>query len=274
VAPFTLGLSVTSPGLHLAGGGTVAVDTAITGFDLDGDGVANPVFTADHQRDIQAHYRSPLSVGLGAGYRVGGTELHASAEWFDRVARYRVLDITPFTSQSSGVRTDSPIVDEAKSVLDLGVGLAQRFGEHLSGFGGFSLDRTPRVPGTALSVGAWDIYHVSSGAEFRLGRTDLILGMVYSFGQEDVRELAEPGAGSGAGLGQGPACAWSSASTTAPRAKGGILGRVARPGPDVGNGRRPRVRGSVSAGRSRDCEPQPVQSAERTDARPGPTHRG
>jgi len=204
LASLTLGLNLTSPGLHLQGGGTVAVDTAITGFDLDGDGVANPVFIADQQRDVKAHYRSPLSVGLGAGCRAGSTGLHASAEWFDRLARYRVLDTAPFTSQSSRVRTESPIVDEAKSVLDLGVGLTQRFGEHLSGFGGFSLDRTPRVPGTALSVGAWDIYHVSSGAEFRLGRTDLILGVVYSFGREDVGQLADPGAGSGRGLGPGP----------------------------------------------------------------------
>ena len=189
--PLTLGLNVTLPGLHLFGSGTVAVDTVITGFDLNGDGSVDPIFTADQQRDISAQYRSPLSVGVGAGYRMGATDLHVSAEWFDRVPRYHVLDTDPFIAQSSGALIESPIVDEAKDVLDFGLGLTHRFQEHFSGFAGFSADRSPRVAGTSLSVGAWDIYHFSTGAELRLARTDLILGLTYSSGNKPVQQLAD-----------------------------------------------------------------------------------
>jgi len=204
MASFSLGLSVTAPGLHLRGSGTVAADTAITGFDLNGDGNADPVLSANQQRDVNMRYRSPLSVGLGAGFAAGSTELHASAEWFDRVDRYQVLDTKPYVSQSSGALVESPIVDEAKSVLDFGVGVTQDFREHLSGFAGFSVDRTPRAPRTQLSVGAWNSYHVSSGAEFRVGRTDLLLGLVYSFGVAKGRQLEDLWPANGGSIGPGP----------------------------------------------------------------------
>ena len=203
LASFSLGLSATLPGLHLRGSGTVAVDTAITGFDLNGDGIADPVLSANQQRDVDVRYRSPLSVGLGAGFSAGNTDLHASAEWFDRVDRYPVLDSRPYVSQSTGALVEGPIVDEAKRVLDFGVGVTQNFREHLSGFAGFSVDRTPRATGTQLSVGAWDNYHVSSGAEFRVGRTDLLLGLVYSFGVAKGRQIADLGPTTGGSIGPG-----------------------------------------------------------------------
>jgi hypothetical protein len=194
----TFGLNATTPGLHLLGQGTAAIDTAVTGFDLDGDGIADELLTVNQQREIKARYHSPLSVGAGLGYVMGGTTLHLSAEWFDGVDRYQVLDTKPFVSQSSGVLTPLLISDEAKSVLDFGAGVAQKFRENFSGYAGFSVDRSPRVPETSLSIGAWDINNISMGTEFRLGKTDLLLGVVYSFGRESVRQVADLEEASGA----------------------------------------------------------------------------
>jgi hypothetical protein len=200
----TLGLSITTPGLHLLGSGTVIADTAVTGFDLDGDGIADPVFSANAQRKVDANYRSPLSVGFGAGLITGKTILHASAEWFDGIPRYRVIDTVPYVSQSSGAVVESPIVDETKSVIDFGFGMTQQFSEHFSGFAGFSVDRSPRAPRTQLSLGAWDNFHISTGAEFQVAKTNLLLGLTYTSGSANVRQLADLRGANGLGAGPAP----------------------------------------------------------------------
>jgi hypothetical protein len=196
--PVTLGVSVTTPALGLFGGGNVGVDTVITGYDLNGDGVNDPVFTSNRQRDVNARYHSPWSVGAGAGYKFTNTQFSASAEWFQAVDIYQVLDTTPFTAQSSGIQVSSPITDGAKSVLDYGVGISQQFRPKLVGFVGFCSDRSPHIPGTSLTIGAWDLYHFSAGAQFSVRSSQLIFGVTYSYGSKNLlqvegKDAAPPG---------------------------------------------------------------------------------
>jgi hypothetical protein len=187
--PLTLGVSVTTPALGLLGSGNVGVDTVITGYDLNGDGINDPIFTSNRQNDVKARYHSPWSVGAGAGYKFTNTQVSASAEWFQAVDPYQVLDTTPFTAQSSGIVVSSPIMDAAKSVIDYGVGISQQFRPKLVGFVGFCSDRSPRVPGTSLTIGAWDLYHISAGAQFSVKSSQLIFGVTYSYGSKNLLQL-------------------------------------------------------------------------------------
>ena len=191
--PLTLGLTVTTPGVHLYGSGAALSNTAMVGIDQTGDQVPDPLMAAYHEEDLAADYRSPWSVGLGGSYRFGGTILHASAEWFDGVGAYEVLETSSFQAQTSGEVQRFRAVQELESVLDYGFGVEHEFGSGVSGYASYVMDRSAREPGsnTNVSVSSWDLNLVSFGTSFGVGRIDLVLGGAFSFGSEDARRVTD-----------------------------------------------------------------------------------
>ena len=189
--PFTCGITATTPGVHLYGSGSAFTNTSMTGIDQDGDQVPDPLLAAQHEEDLAAEYRSPWSVGLGGAYRHGSTILHASAEWFEAIDAYEVLETSAFQMQTSGESRRFRVVQELESVFDYGVGIEQKFGGRVSGYASFVTDASARRPGSTanVSVASWDLRHISAGASFGVGRIDLVLGGTYSFGSENIRQV-------------------------------------------------------------------------------------
>jgi hypothetical protein len=183
--PLTLGLSITTPDLSISGSGSSLVNLVNTGEGSNEE----TVLIANYQQDVTAHHHMPLSLGIGAGYRLGKHRLHFSAEWYNKVDKYQVLDTKDFTGQSNGETFPNRVDSESNSVLNYGFGLEFYMSEKLNLYFSYITDFSSVVPNTStnLTVSTWDIYHISGGASFSIGRSEFTLGLNYAFGSDKVK---------------------------------------------------------------------------------------
>jgi hypothetical protein len=193
--PLTIGITVTTPSVKLAGSGSALLDAVASDVDLDGDGIEDQLFAANYQQDVSSAFHSPWSIGGGLSYRWGKTRLHASAEWYDAVQKFKILETTDFEAQSSGENVQNRVDHELKSIVNYGLGIEIYFKKKLNGYASFVTDYSAAVPGTEtnLSISFWDIYHLATGLAFTLGRSEFTVGVNYAFGKDNLkRSLSFP----------------------------------------------------------------------------------
>ncbi len=196
--PLTLGVTVTTPSLNIDGSGSVGTHFFLNGFDTDGDGTNDNEFDSNFQDEVASEYKSSWAVGFGGGYRVGKFKFHASAEWYNAIAKFFVLDTKPFVSQESGQTLTNDLTHELKSVTNYGFGVDFFSSESLILSVSFVTDFSARMPETEtnLTVSTWNIYHISGGTTFKVGNSDLTLGLEYAFGSEEIDQqinITDPG---------------------------------------------------------------------------------
>lgn len=179
----SVGMTVTTPGLGLFGDGRVLFNATESG--------AEPVFVADFQEGLDPDYKSPLSVAVGGAWRRRATTLHLTAEWFDGVNEYSVLDPDDFVGQTSGDTISLLLTQALDPVLNFGAGLQHDFQDTFTGYLSFRTDYSARKPeqSTDISAAAWDIYYMTVGGAFRIGTVDLTLGLTFGWGNDSVRGL-------------------------------------------------------------------------------------
>ncbi len=196
--PLTFGATVTTPSLNIGGSGSVGTHFFLNGIDKDGDGNNDNEFDSNFQDEVTSEYKSSWAVGIGGGYKFGKFKFHASAEWYDAVSKFFVLDTKSFVSQGSGETLTNDLTHELKSVTNYGFGVDFFSSESLIISGSFVTDFSARIPGTEtnLSVSTWDIYHISGGTTFKVGNSDLTLGLEYAFGSNEINQgidITDPG---------------------------------------------------------------------------------
>ncbi|MBT8392312.1 MAG: hypothetical protein HKP17_09690 [Ignavibacteriaceae bacterium] len=190
--PLTLGLTLTSPSLSITGSGSVGTHTFLSGVD-------STIFQSNYQDDVKAEYKNPLSVGVGGAYQFGKFNLHLSAEWFDKIDSYIVLDSEPYVSQGSGEQLINDLTHEAKSIINYGLGLDYIINKEFFISAGFTTDFSAKIRNTNTNLSSaanWDVYHISAGATFPIGGSSTTLGISYSLGndkfQNDVDLTPDP----------------------------------------------------------------------------------
>jgi hypothetical protein len=181
LSPLTLGLTVTTPSVDLAGSGQITFNDAVllsTGSTL----------AADYQEGVRAHERSPLSIGIGGSYPIGRGAIHASAEWFDQVPDFRVLDTAPWTDQTTGATHEHQVRNRLQEVFNVGLGLEYSVRDDTKLYAGFITDKSggEEKKRDDVTVSTWDLYHVSGGAEIALSFVNVTFGAAYAFGSSDV----------------------------------------------------------------------------------------
>ena len=117
-----------------------------------------------------------------------------SAEWFDAIDRYDVLETEPFVSQTEGDTLLNEVTHAAEAVFNAGIGVEQILNPKVRFYGAFRSDASSFVPydGRQVSFSTWDIYHLSAGSGFTIGRFALTLGFSYSFGDNSVNQPFDP----------------------------------------------------------------------------------
>jgi hypothetical protein len=198
--PLTLGLTVTTPSINIAGTGSVGTHYFLNGVDADGDGKNDNEFDSNFQDEVPSELKSSWAIGVGGGYRIGKFKVHLSAEWYDAIELFSVLDTEPFISQGSGDTLTNDLTHELKSVTNYGFGLDFFSSEDLIISGSFVTDFSARISDTEteLAISSWNFYHISGGATFKVGKSDLTLGLEYAFGTNNITQpinLTDPGAG-------------------------------------------------------------------------------
>jgi hypothetical protein len=181
--PWRFGLTITTPSLNVWGSGSAARDSTVIsqgGAGGIGGGLAE---------DVPADYRSPFSVGAGVGYTWHETTtLHVAAEYFAKVSRGEVLDLS---AQLAGETVPAGMTQHLDDVLNLAVGLQHVFSERIEAYGGFSTDFSAKIDEepAVFPISSWDIYHVSGGANFSLGRSEFTLGSVVAWGSGPAKTV-------------------------------------------------------------------------------------
>jgi opacity protein-like surface antigen len=178
--PLTIGLTVTSPSLNIFGSGSVGTHLFISGIDSNR-------FDSNYQEDIESKFNSSWAAGLGLAYNFGKVKLHLSAEWYDAIGKYDVLDTEPYVSQSSGGLLTNDLTHEAKSVINFGLGLDYFASDSLIFSLSVTSDFSAYVENTTTNLAAysaWDLIHIAGGSTFHIWKSEVTVGAVYSFGSQ------------------------------------------------------------------------------------------
>lgn len=181
---WSFGATFTTPGLHVLGSGDAYVSNHLIGFSVL-DSTIKDVSMVTDQRDIAARHNSPMSVGVGAAYLFGNRmRLHCSAEWFDGVRSYNVVDTHPDTTLVSGTPVVPVVREQLRSVLNAGIGLEYMPTDLRTYFFSIVSDMSAVDPGAeaSLAISTWNIIHLTGGAVFAFGPFTVTAGLGYAFG--------------------------------------------------------------------------------------------
>jgi len=182
--PLTMGISFTTPSLNLFGSGSVGTHLFISGLDTNR-------FSSNYQDDVGSEYKTSWAVGFGAAYRLEKFKFHFSAEWFDGVDEYYVLDTQPFESQSSGEVLTNDLTNQTNSIINYGLGIDYFAADSLIFSAGFISDYSAKADEESLiqpKTLVMDLFHISAGSTFRIWKSMLTLGLVYTYGSENIGE--------------------------------------------------------------------------------------
>jgi len=184
--PFTGGVTLTTPSLNISGSGELGLNTAAFG---DTTALASNI-----QVDLPVEYKSPLSVGFGGAVRLGGTRLHASAEWYDAIAPYFVMQGEDFVTQEPEETMSVDAVQALDEVFNWGVGLEHDFTPGLSAYVSYYTDNsglTDEVERAGLSAIPIDIATVTVGTAFAVSSARFTLGFGYGWGSKVDQRLTD-----------------------------------------------------------------------------------
>jgi len=145
ISPVNIGVTITTPRANIYGKGSTLLENYLTGVDTTGNGQNDDVFIYDLQNELDVKYRHPWTVGLGISVHFKKAVLHISAEWFDKVPRYTIIETQPFVGQSTGDTLQFTLVDELDPVLNFGFGLEYYLSEKLSLFASMATDFSPVI---------------------------------------------------------------------------------------------------------------------------------
>jgi len=189
--PLTAGITVTTPNVRIAGSGTTTLNETVIGIDRDGDGLNDDGFTTDIQKNARANFKSPLSVGVGAGWRFKNSKIHVAAEWFNKVGAYEVLVLEPFTAQGSGEVISRTLRQKLDSVVNFAVGFEHDFSKAYTFFTGFNTDQSAYNRESQVAATAYDIYHAAVGGKVSVDQAQFTLGVRYSWGSQTIGQQVD-----------------------------------------------------------------------------------
>jgi hypothetical protein len=191
-----LGVTITTPRINLSGKGSTLFGDYLVNVDSTGDGNTDDVYIYNIQRDVKAQYKTPWAIGFGVGINFKKAILHLSAEWFDKVNEYSILETVPFNAQSTGDTLSFTVVDEMKPVFNYGIGLEWHFNKMISGFVSFATDYSGVTSGitrfaeldfeTTNSVFQADFFKTGGGVSLNTKKIDITIGVVYTGASQQI----------------------------------------------------------------------------------------
>ncbi len=176
-----LGLSITTPSISLFGSGIAG--TILSRAGVDSLNFKYPHLASNYQEDLSATYKSPLSIGLGGAYYWKNTVLYFSAEWYNSVNNFLVMEPESFIAQSAGEVYNYNVNYSLVSVFNFGFGVKYTFNKNFIYYGSISNDQTAFDPDITnpFVLSSWDIIHIKSGGEFKFYNLSITLGLGYGY---------------------------------------------------------------------------------------------
>lgn len=138
------------------------------------------------------NYKTPWSLGIGADFTIARTRVSLSAEYFDSIKRYTLIDDLddPFDGLANGGHDIRTLVQqENKSVLNCAIGLQTRLRNEQLLIMGFRTDFNQRAIDQKLQTLSFlstspSVFHFSFGGLFTMYNNKFSAGIDYSFGKK------------------------------------------------------------------------------------------
>lgn len=192
-----LGLTVSSPLLHIGGSATLYADMEIANLVFPGIDTVN--FLANtRQTGLKPRVKLPLSIGVGYAYDYSKTgQLYFAAEYFAKLDPYNI--VTP--KDLPFIRTDTANLLKASSLIQLrsgnrslvnfAAGMSFKFSDPVTGYLSFSSDfsyadsRLYDADNTGYVANStnWNNWHLQFGANFRNRKFNLRPGLLLTYGR-------------------------------------------------------------------------------------------
>ncbi|WP_428328473.1 hypothetical protein [Mucilaginibacter sp.] len=192
-----LGLTLSSPLLHIAGSGNLLSDNEISNLIMPHEADTVNLLTNSRQRNLKVNYKMPVSVALGYAFDYKGGQLYIVTEYFAKVGEYDIL--TP-KNQSfiKGVDIGDDLLtpeflkfkDARKAVTNFGIGASYLLKPDLMGYLSLHTDFNSISPslyninddGYRSNTANYNIYHCQIGANFKKRKFNLRTGLLLSYG--------------------------------------------------------------------------------------------
>lgn len=192
-----LGLTLSSPLLHVAGSGNILSDYQTSDLIMPQEKDTVNLLANSRQRSLKVNYKTPFSAALGYAYDYKGGQFYVVAEYFAKVGEYNI--ITP-KSQSfiKGVDSGDDLFtseflkfkDVRKSVTNFGIGASYLLKPDLMGYLSFHTDfnniskalYSIDDSGYRSNTGNYNIYHCQIGTNVKKRKFNLRTGLLLSYG--------------------------------------------------------------------------------------------
>ncbi len=199
---FNFGFTFTSPSVHLYGQAEVRGKITSTGFYLtDTNNVVSGPYdfiATNRENRLPTDYASPLSFAAGFVKKIGTLEAGFGFEYFDGIRRkvfvspsdknFVIINPQPDSISVNGKLVLLTTYQKSKPVLNFGFSLKNNFNEKLSlGFTfrtDFSTTDKKDDKYVYINNSAWNIYHITFGGVYKVGKTTLGLNLEYSFSRD------------------------------------------------------------------------------------------
>ncbi len=192
-----LGVTLTTPSISLYGKGTVGAGSVKFKEDE-----AIGTLEDDRQNELDATYKTPMSLALGLEYMFTGQTIVATTiEWFAEQSDYDVM--TPISrnfrvGESLGYKDSKEVLtvkDSAASVVNFAIAIEQALSSTMTGYLSFRTDfetfQGHEGELKPMAINNWDIYHTTIGIVRQKKDSKSAIGLVYSTGhQSDFKQLA------------------------------------------------------------------------------------
>lgn len=180
--PLMLGITITTPSINLFGRGSSGMNLSMANVDFSNT-QDFPTFASNYQEDLSAQYHSPLSIAIGTAYYLDNTSFYFTAEWFNNVDEFKIMNSKSFQAQSSGEEVYYNSYYSLSSVINFGFGIKHIVNSNYIFYGSITSDQTAYVPNSLnkFAISNWDIVHIRTGGMFDIENISLTLGLGYGF---------------------------------------------------------------------------------------------
>ncbi|MCH7769716.1 MAG: hypothetical protein IIA49_01660 [Bacteroidetes bacterium] len=187
--PLSFGFAVTTPSLNLFN----YTGEASLNISQINSAVKEQFIAVSDQRGLDSEYKTPFSIAAGAAYYTGSTSIYFTAEWFASLSQYEVLNTKPVSVLQTGDVIPNRNLLSRRPVFNYGVGVNHKLGSDLSLYGSIFTNNSARESDleSKYSLSSYNILHFLGGAALKYKIIDLILGLGYAFGNDNIETLGD-----------------------------------------------------------------------------------
>lgn len=188
-----VGITVSSPLLHVGGKAGILSDLVITDLNLDGDTIS---FLANaRQVKLKSTFKMPLSIAFGYARDFKKGQIYFAAEYFNRIKDYNIIK----PRDGNFIRGDVPLdvssatalqfKDGRRAIMNVGLGASYQLRAGVTGFLSVSTDFNyadsslyKNEDGYISNTANYNIYHSQAGVNIKKRNFNFRAGLLFAYG--------------------------------------------------------------------------------------------